>query len=357
MTSRQRVEAALSHREPDRTPVFEYVLLSPVADQLLGRTYGGDPVHWHAMVAELGWAEAVRRNAADRVELALRLGHDLLYVTPNPPPPVPATPAPAHPAPPPTDPVERLQLRHRAVSQWPDEPPGETLQVYREVKAALAERDADLPILAPAYAHGVWTDVDLLQTIALAPEVAREHYALATRRSLARIEAYLALGLNQIGIGGDFAGNRLLISPASYRDLIVPEVATLARRIHAGGAWAVNASDGDLWPVIDDFLLGCEVDAYLEIDDGAGMDLRRLKERFGARITCYGSLDCGRVLSFATPDEVRSYTIGCLEAGLGDGGHILCASNAITGSVPLDNYLAVIEAYRDFWGLPKLVLD
>ena len=27
MTSRERVEAALRHQEPDRTPVFEYVLL------------------------------------------------------------------------------------------------------------------------------------------------------------------------------------------------------------------------------------------------------------------------------------------------------------------------------------------
>ena len=37
MTSRQRLEAAIAHREPDRTPVFEYVLLSPLADLLLGR--------------------------------------------------------------------------------------------------------------------------------------------------------------------------------------------------------------------------------------------------------------------------------------------------------------------------------
>jgi len=37
MTSRERVEAALNHRTPDRTPMFEYVLLSPLADAFLGR--------------------------------------------------------------------------------------------------------------------------------------------------------------------------------------------------------------------------------------------------------------------------------------------------------------------------------
>ena len=42
MTSRERVMAALGHRAVDRTPIFEYVLLAPVADVLLGRAYSAD---------------------------------------------------------------------------------------------------------------------------------------------------------------------------------------------------------------------------------------------------------------------------------------------------------------------------
>ena len=57
MTSRERVEAALQHRAPDRTPVFEYVLLSPVADHLVGRPYANDPQHWEALRHELGWED------------------------------------------------------------------------------------------------------------------------------------------------------------------------------------------------------------------------------------------------------------------------------------------------------------
>ena len=113
------------------------------------------------------------------------------------------------------------------------------------------------------------------------------------------------------------------------------------------------ASDGDLWPVIEDFLFGCEVDGYLEIDMHAGMDMRRLKAGYGDRITLYGNLDCGNTLSFGSPEEVRAHTIQCLEAGMG-GGHILCASNAIAAGVSLENYLAVVYAYRDMFGLPGL---
>lgn len=352
MTSRERVTAALSHRQPDRTPWFEYVLLSPVADQLLGRTYAGDPAHWPALVAELGWEDAVRREATDRLDLAEKLGHDLLYVVPNPPPPRPA--APKSPAPPwPDDPVERLLLRNeqrRHAAPWPAD---DSLLIYRILRDEMRRRDLDLPILAPAYVHGVWTDVDLLTTIGLAPEVAREHFALATRVALGAVEQYLSVGIDQFGVGGDFAGTRLLLSPAAYRDLIVPGVRAVSRRIHQAGGWAVNASDGDLWPVIEDFLFGCEVDGYLEIDSHAGMDLGRLKALYGDRTTFYGNLDCGNTLSFATPNEVRRHVLDCLEAGAGNGGHVLCASNAITASVPLENYLAVVGAYREFTGSPR----
>ena len=151
----------------------------------------------------------------------------------------------------------------------------------------------------------------------LAPDTAHRHFELATRRGQASIEKYLALGIEQIGVGGDFAGNRPLISPRAYQEFIVPQVRKLSLQIHAGGAWAVNASDGDLWSAIDDFLVGCEVDGYLEIDKNAGMDLPRLKSEYGGAITFYGNLDCGNMLSFSTPDDVRRETLECIEAGMG----------------------------------------
>jgi hypothetical protein len=357
MTSRQRIQAALDHRQPDRTPIFEYVLLSPLADRFLGRTYGGDPDHWSALVAELGWEGAVRRNAADRADIAVRLGHDLIYATPVPPPSAapPIDPLVGPPVEPTDDPVENLHRRNEAVSQAA--PPGDDpLLIYPFLREEMHKRDVDLPLLAPGYRHGVWTDVDLMQTMILAPEVAHRHFQLATDSTLDLIDKYRDLDIEQVGVGGDFAGNRPIISPAAYRQFIVPEVARLSRRLHKLDMYAVNASDGDLWSVIDDFLLSCEVDAYLEIDQYAGMDLARLKRDYGDRITLFGNLDCGTVLSFANPDEVRQHTIDCLEAGQGDGGHILCASNAITASVPSENYLSLVNAYRDYFNLPRFAL-
>ena len=356
MTSRERIEAALRHREPDRTPIFEYVLQSPIADIVLGRPYAADPAHGPRLIKEKGWEPAVRQCAVDIVELAVRLGHDMLYVIPNPPSAggtdgnLPQFEEFSE------DPVAALERRNEAEAKASPEPPDETLLIYEYIREEMPKHEVDLPILAPAYVHGVWTDIELMQTMLLAPDVAHRHFDLATRRGMASIEKYLALGIEQIGVGGDFAGNRPLISPRAYREFIVPRVRRMSQRIHDGGAWAVNASDGDLWSVIDDFLLGCEVDAYLEIDKNAGMDMPRLKSEYGEKIVFYGNLDCGNMLSFSAPEDVQRETLECIEAGMGSGGHVLTASNAITSSVPLENYTAMLNTYRDYFGLPRLNL-
>ncbi len=346
----------MRHRPVDRTPYFEYVLLAPLADRLLGRVYAGDPDNWQKVLDARGWQGAVRQMAIDRLDLAEMLGHDMIYVWANPPPPVTSGTHPQEDlgAPPEDEPVERMKLRNerRAADFRP--PEDECFYVYVCLKEEMRRRDLDLPILAPAWAHGVWTDVDLMQTMALDPAVAHRHFELATQWSLAMIDKYVALGIEQIGVGGDFAGNRSLISPRQYREFIMPEIRRCTRAIHAAGRWAVNASDGDLWPVIEDYLIGCEVDGYVEIDMHAGMDLARLKRAYGGRITFYGNLDCGNILSFATPEGVARHVTDCLKAGQGDGGHILCASNAITASVPMVNYLAAVNAYREFFGIAEL---
>ena len=90
-------------------------------------------------------------------------------------------------------------------------------------------------------------------------------------------------GVDVVGVGGDFAGNRPLIPPAAYRRSIAPEVRAVTDAVHAAGMRAVNASDGDLWSVIEDFLDGCGVDGSLGNDAQAGVDLGRLKRRFGGR--------------------------------------------------------------------------
>ncbi len=360
-TSRKRIEAAFRHQEPDRTPIFEYVLLGARAEDILGRSfedYTGDMEGWLKTAEIKGFEETLRIYAEDRVELACLLGHDMLYVCPNP---IPGSPYVYDPLltledqftlKDYSDPAEKIRKRNKYVEDELTNPlPEDSYLIYRYLIEEMKKRDVDLPIFAPAYFHGIWNDIDLMQTLLLDPDAARVHFSLATRRALAIIDNYHDIGIDIIGIGGDFAGHTLLISPELYRTFIVPEVRYLAEYIRGLKLFSVNATDGNLWPVIDDFLIGCDVDGYMEIDYGAGMDMSKLKKQFGEKITFMGNMDCGNILSFSKVDEISRITHEILDAGSGNGGHIFSASNAITPSIPLVNYLSMVNAYRDHFSL------
>jgi uroporphyrinogen-III decarboxylase len=366
MNSRQRILASLCHKEPDRTPIFEYILQPPLADEILERPYleyleNADK--WLGEAADIGLENAITKYVNARLDIAEKLGHDMLYVCPNPIPGEryyydPLDEIGSHfTLNDQGDPAARLRERNDKVAEMLMEKlPDDSYLVFRELRREMQNREIDLPIIAPAYFHGIWTDADLMQAMLLDPEAARGHFSLATKRALSVINDYLDLGIDLIGIGGDFAGNRLMISELCYREFIVPEVRTCAERIREAGKYSINATDGDIWPVIDDFLIGCGVDGYLEIDMSAGMDLEKLKSRYGEKITFLGNMDCGNILSFSFPAEIEIITRQILEAGSGNGGHIFTASNAITASVPLKNYMTMVNTYRDYYNLSSITI-
>lgn len=354
MTSMERIKSAFSHKTPDRTPIFEYCMNSkPITEMVLGRPCSY--LEWDVCLKERGWEDAVQQVAVDRLDIVDFFGFDMMYVTANPAAPRDSTPAP-------TasqddicdDPVKNVANRNRRKRESKNVMNEESFLVYKLLKEEMIARGIDLPILAPAYKHGIWTDIDLMQVMILDPDVAKEHFLITTEETLPLIDKYSSLDIQLIGIGGDFAGNSPLISPACYNEFIVPELKILSDKIHKLGHFAVNASDGNLWSVIDSFLIDSGVDGYLEIDLHAGMELKKLKEGYGDKITFLGNMDCGNTLSFASPEEIEKATLKCIEDGLGNGGHIFTASNAIIDSVPFENYMAMTNAYRKYWNLPPI---
>jgi hypothetical protein len=345
---------------PDRTPIFEYVLLNPLASVFAGGQYlHYDNEHGGFVdyAKEQGLDKAVRRYAKDRARISHTLGHDLMYVIPNPI--LQRSQKVAYPnfneGCDWSDPVSVIETRNKYYrfgieNETRD---SQSMLVYGHIREECAAYGLDLPFFAPAYSHGIGVDVDLMQAMALCPEVTAENFRLRTEMAKKSIDAYIENGIRIIGVGGDFAGNRPLISPKMYREQIVPEVKKTADYIHAKGGYAVNASDGDLWSVIDDFLVGCGVDAYMEMDRHAGMEIARLIARFGDKITFFGDIDCGNTLSFSSPEQIRKDAIRCLDEGRA-GSHVFTPGNAITGSIPLENYLAMVNGYREYWGLPEV---
>ncbi|MCW5981446.1 MAG: hypothetical protein KIT09_25395 [Bryobacteraceae bacterium] len=158
-------------------------------------------------------------------------------------------------------------------------------------------------------------------------------------------------GLVDIVAFGDDVGlqDRPVCSLPMYRKLIRPfqERIVGSMKQHAPGAKVLYHTCGAVYPYIGDFIeIG--VDALNPVQVSAkGMEPARLKREFGDRISFWGGIDSQRLLPHGSPDEVAA-EVRRLFGILGEsGGWILAAVHNIQPDVPPENVLAMFDAGRE----------
>ena len=379
MTPLERVTAACRHQTPDRTPIFEREIKPPSDRVILGRP-AVHQYNWPEYMriwSEEGWDSLMERQARDEFEIARRLGFDLLRMYTTPPQ---TTPVPER--------IDDVTYRHegevyryhpesgvvenltqRSISEeeherifrsqieaeyQPPEPDDSQLYVLRRFKELMAEHGLELAFYASLYAIPVAAlPAYAIEWFITEPETLRRYYEKQSQYIIDIGTIFAAEGATIVGLGGDFAGDTgPVVSPHVYREQVVPHIRRQSDALHKHGIWTTNTTDGYLWDIMNDFITGAGVDGYGEIDVAAGMDLGKLKREWGDRCIFLGNLDIRHVLCSGTVEEARAEMVRCIEEGWGNGGHIIMTSNVVHEDVQPELYLAAIDAYRDYFGLP-----
>jgi len=140
------------------------------------------------------------------------------------------------------------------------------------------------------------------------------------------------------------------IRPRMYSEMIQPRQKVLWSRIHA------------LRPQVSVFLHSCGaifdlipglIDAGLDILNpvqisARGMQPERLKSAFGERLCLWGGgCDTQHVLPFGTPAEVFEHTRNNVEVFKPGGGYVFSQVHNIQANVPPENIVAMFEAVRE----------
>ena len=133
--------------------------------------------------------------------------------------------------------------------------------------------------------------------------------------------------------------------PAQFARFLEPYLRAWAEGVHALGMPAIMHSDGDLRPVLE-ALADSGLDALQAVDPTAGMEMAAAKAQVEGRLCLCGNVDCGLLLT-GTPEAVYAATVALLEECKGGGGLVLGASNAVQAEVPVENYRAMIEAWKE----------
>jgi uroporphyrinogen decarboxylase len=117
---------------------------------------------------------------------------------------------------------------------------------------------------------------------------------------------------------------------------------------HRYGLKVMHHTCGAVEPLIPKF-----IDAGLDIlqslqPRAQGMDLETLKQKYGRHLALHGSIDIQQTLPYGTPADVRREVEARMSAGKPGGGFIICTAHNLQRDVPIENIVALLEAYHEF---------
>jgi hypothetical protein len=177
------------------------------------------------------------------------------------------------------------------------------------------------------------------------PEKVDEMAEKGLAAGLENARRYRDLGAGAVFTASDIADNSgPFFNPEQMQRFILPYASRWAEGVHALGLYAILHSDGQLTPHLD-ALAGTGLDALQAIDATAGMDINMARQIAGSRLCLCGNVDCGLLL-LGTPEQVYEATAKLLQAQKPHGAFVLGASNAVQKDVPMQNYRAMIEAWK-----------
>jgi uroporphyrinogen decarboxylase len=140
-----------------------------------------------------------------------------------------------------------------------------------------------------------------------------------------------------------------LVSPAMYQKVIKPRHKRFFDLIHAGtDAKLLFHSCGSVYRLLPDFIdIGVDFINPVQVSCN-DMETDRLKREFGADLGFWGAIDSMHVLPTGTPDDVRAEVEKRIRDLGPDGGYVLAAVHNLQHDVPVENIVALYDVAQTY---------
>ena len=348
MSPRERVLAALSHREPDRVPADLWAV--PEVWQRLQTYFGG----------------------VSRADVLQRLHIDIRWVAPNYVGPQQNLPGGIS-----VDPYGswRKDQRHGfgAYAEYAGYPLAEARtasDIHKwewphtenwdmdSVKSQLDEFDAEGGYFVCYDLGGIFERswglmglerflMDLIQN----PEVPcaiMDHMTDLYIENVTRLLDASAGRVDMVYTWDDIAHQLgLLISPALWHEYLRPRHQRLNAAIRHYDVKIMYHSCGAVYPLVRSLIDDLGIDVLQSLQPRArGMDMQRLKDEFGDQISFHGGVDIQHTMPHGTPEEVYREVRDRIEVLGRGGGYVLSAAHYLQNDIPTENILALYRTSR-----------
>ena len=134
-----------------------------------------------------------------------------------------------------------------------------------------------------------------------------------------------------------------LFSPSLLESLLVPQYARLAAFLQAEGIYFLMHSCGAIGPLIP-ILIEAGVQVLQPLQATAGLDVRKLKEEFGDRLTFMGNINA-KIMS--DPEAIEEEIRGKIPGAVQGGGYIYSSDHSVPSDVSLEDYERILSLVRE----------
>ncbi len=343
MTGLERVMTTLKHREPDTVPHFERVA-KRVREAILPGSSEEDFVE-HLDLDGHRFIDRTHSWSYEVVDASKRIRRDqwgglVRYTTED-------NPVPMEPAVKSERDLDGYDIPDPDLS-WRYE------YLQQVVKRFKGER-AIVVGVTDVFALGrenLLGDVGYFRAMVKNPDLIERINEIALDYQLRYIRNCIESGVDMLWIGGDWAmTEKPMVSRRFTERFLAPPLKKLVEFAHSRGIPCIKHTDGNIWPIYD-LILDTGIDGLHPIDPMAGMDIGEAKAKFGDRVCLCGNVSCAFSLVSGTLEEVREETKAVIRKAGPGGGFICTSSNSIHSGVNPENYVAMVNAIREFGRYP-----
>jgi len=134
----------------------------------------------------------------------------------------------------------------------------------------------------------------------------------------------------------------LMINPDFLREEWLPRVKKVIAPIKKRGIKVLFHSDGNIWEFIDD-LIDAGFEGINPLEPIAGMEIGKVKKKYGDKLVLLGGIDCSQTLPLGSPNDVEKAVIKAIKEGTPGSGFCLGSSSEIRTGTPVINAITMFK--------------
>jgi len=134
------------------------------------------------------------------------------------------------------------------------------------------------------------------------PEFIFKATQIGVKQAIATSTALLKAGCDGVIATADYCSSQgSLMSPEYFRKFVYPALKKHCDAVHHKGGYFIKHTDGNTWPILE-MMVEAGIDGYQGIQLNAGMDMRKLRDKYGNKICLFGGVDCDTLIKGSRED-------------------------------------------------------